>query len=324
MRKEIYTFNEETLTFEKLNKRSKEYRWKLLFRSVAFITLSLLFFKGYTILIDSPKEKIYNSRLAKLDRETDSLQHITAVLKENLWDIQERDNSLYRTVLELENIPMSIRNAGMGGTDAYKELMPQTHLHDLINVHRELDQLRKKVYIQSRSFDELIGESKERIRKIQAIPATVPLSGEQNYKFGSGFGYRNHPILKRHLFHKGIDIAAKTGTPIYATGNGKVVRQDYESGYGNRVIINHGYGYKTQYAHMSKVFVKVGDTIHRGMPIGLVGNTGRSTGPHVHYEVMYYNKAIDPTKFYSPEDLNPEEYKSMLEGQKKFFEANKK
>jgi len=323
MSKQEYIFNEETLSYEKLNKKSREYKLKIFYKSAIFLILSIVFFIGYTHIVDSPKEKIYNSRLAKLDRETDSLKNITTSLKQNLRNIQERDEDLYRTVLELENIPWSIRNAGIGGSDAYNELMPQTHLHSLLHIHRDLDQLRKKVYIQSRSFDELIAESKERVKKIQSVPAIVPLSGEQRYRFGSGFGYRNHPILKRRLFHKGIDIAAKTGTPIYATGNGKVVRQDYESGYGNRVIINHGYGYKTQYAHMSKIYVRVGDTIHRGMQIGLVGNTGRSTGPHLHYEVMYYNKAINPNEYYFAEELSAEEYKGMINGQKQFFEANK-
>jgi len=323
MKRTEYFFDEETLSFKKVNKKSKKYRLKVLYKTFIVLSLSIAVFFGIILHVNTPKERYYLKKLSRLEKETDSLYESTNAIKEKLFSIQEIDENIYREVLEQDKIPLSIRNAGMGGIDKYKEFEGVPYLKSIVKANKEIDDLTKKLYIQSKSYDELLESSKERIKRIQSIPSIMPLSGVERYHFVSGFGYRVHPILKKRIFHKGIDYGAKIGTPVYATGNGKIVRADYESGYGNRVIINHGYGYKTQYGHMSKILVEVGDSVHRGQKIGLVGNTGRSTGPHLHYEVIFNYKVFNPSKFYLKEDLPPELYMEMVKGQEEYFQAER-
>lgn len=321
-RKEFY-FDEQTLSFKEVNRKSLRFRLGIFYRCLLVLFLSATVFFAIIYNVHTPKERFYIQKLKKLERKTDSIYRSANTITKKLISIQEIDENLYREVLEQDQIPMSIRNAGVGGHDKYKEYEGFDYLKRIVDAHKEIDGLSKRLYIQSKSYDELLKSSRERIKKIQSIPSIMPLSGVERYHFVSGFGYRIHPILKRKIFHKGIDYGVKTGTAIYATGNGTVARADYESGYGNRVVVDHGFGYKTQYAHMSKILVEVGDTVYRGQRIGLVGNTGRSSGPHLHYEVIKDNRVCNPMQFYNRDELPPRLYLEMLKGQKEYFKAER-
>ena len=230
-----------------------------------------------------------------------------------LDDIQKRDDNIYRTIFEADPIPTSIRKQGFGGINRYKELEGFSNSKIIIETSSKIDQLTKQLYLQSKSFDEIIDLTKDKLSMLASIPAIQPVSNKNLKRMASGYGYRIHPIYKTRKLHTGMDFSAKIGTEIYATGNGKIskVRRS-KKGYGNYVEINHGYGYKTLYAHMSKSIVKKGQKVKRGEVIGYVGNTGTSVAPHLHYEVHKNGKKIDPVNFYY-NDLSTEEYSKMLE-----------
>ena len=203
--------------------------------------------------------------------------------------------------------------AGYGGIDRYKALEGYDNADLIVETTRKLDKLTKQMYVQSKSFDEIVELAKNKSHMLASIPAIQPISNKDLTRIASGFGYRIHPIYKTTKFHEGLDFSAPIGTDIYATGNGivKVVEND-SRGYGNHVIISHGFGYETLYGHMSKILVRNGQKVNRGDIIGAVGSTGTSTAPHLHYEVIKQGNKIDPISFFY-NDLSPEEYQKMIE-----------
>ena len=230
-----------------------------------------------------------------------------------LDDIQKRDDNIYREIFEANPIPTEIRKAGFGGVNKYKYLEGFSNIEFLKELDNKFDVLKKQLYVQSKSFDQIIELTKDKNKMLSSIPAIQPLSNKDLSRMASGFGYRIDPIYKTRKFHAGMDFSAKTGTPIYATGDGKVFKvSKSKRGYGNHVVIDHGYGYKTLYAHMSKTAVKRNQKVSRGDVIGFVGNTGKSVAPHLHYEVHKDGKKINPVNFYY-NDLNAEEYERMIE-----------
>ena len=230
-----------------------------------------------------------------------------------LKDIQERDNTIYRVIFEAEPIPVSIREAGYGGVDRYNKLRDYYNADLIVDVTKKVDQLSKQLYVQSKSYDEVWQLVKNKANMLSSIPAIQPVSNKDMTRVASGYGWRIHPIYKTEKLHTGMDFTAPVGTEIYATGNGTVVKVEKDGrGYGNNVIINHGYGYQTLYGHMSKFSVRPGQKVKRGDLIGSVGNTGTSTGPHLHYEVHKNGNPVNPVNFYY-NDLSPEEYAKMLE-----------
>jgi murein DD-endopeptidase MepM/ murein hydrolase activator NlpD len=230
-----------------------------------------------------------------------------------LDEIQERDDNIYRVIFEADPIPTSIRKQGFGGVNRYKKLLGLSNSELMINTSKKIDQLTKQLYLQSKSFDEVIDLAKNKSNMLASIPAIQPVANKDLKRMASGYGYRIHPIYKTRKMHYGMDFSAKTGTEIYATGDGVISKiKRSKRGYGNYVKINHGFGYETLYAHMSKYIVKRGQKVKRGEVIGYVGNSGISTAPHLHYEVRKDNKKINPMNFYY-NDLSPEEYEKMLE-----------
>ena len=227
-------------------------------------------------------------------------------------DIQQRDDNLYRVILQADPIDASVRNAGIGNMTRYTELMKLNDADLVVSTTRKLDQLARQVYVQSNSLDELVKLGQTQEDRLKCIPAIQPVSNKDLKRTASGYGLRIDPIYKTRKFHEGMDFAAETGTPVYATGNGKVAEAGWKQGYGNSVLINHGYGYQTRYAHMSKILVRPGQEIKRGEEIGLVGSTGKSTGPHLHYEVIYKGKHDNPINYYFF-DLSPEDYDRMVQ-----------
>jgi murein DD-endopeptidase MepM/ murein hydrolase activator NlpD len=308
-----YRYNLKTLSYERIEPTLKGRMWQLLsfvatggVFAVFFVILTYMFF-------DSPKEKmqkreIENLRL-QLELMNKDLSEISAVME----DIQYRDNNIYRVIFEAEPIPENVRKAGFGGVNRYKYLEGYENSELLTKTQRSLDTLKKQLYIQSKSFDEVFDLAKNKEKMLVSIPSIQPVANKDLKKAAGGYGMRIHPILKIPKFHYGMDFTAKVGTEIYTTGDG-VVKEVESSirGYGNKVVIDHGFGYQTLYAHLSKFNVKRGQKVKRGDVIGYVGNTGFSSGPHLHYEVLKNGKKVNPINFYF-NDLSPEEYDRLIE-----------
>jgi murein DD-endopeptidase MepM/ murein hydrolase activator NlpD len=269
----------------------------------------ILFFQFF----DSPKEKRLNREIDVLTSQYENIDGKLKQVELVLDDIQNRDDNIYRVIFEADPIPKSIRKAGYGGVNRYQDLKGYSNSELIINTSERVDQISKQLYIQSKSFDDIIELAKNKSDMLAALPAIQPVSNKNLSRMASGYGNRIHPIYKTKKFHAGMDFSAKSGTPIYATGDGKILKvRRSKRGYGNHVVINHGYGYKTLYAHMKKYIVRKGQTVKRGEVIGYVGNTGTSVAPHLHYEVHKDGRKINPVNFYY-NDLNPKEYEKMLE-----------
>ena len=313
MAKIKYYYDTKTLSYKRiqLSKLEKTKRYLLFFSSSLFLSLAILlvFFQFF----DSPKENKLKNEIKNLTTQykiiDESMQQIEIVLD----DIQQRDDNIYRTIFEADPIPKSIRKQGFGGVNRYKKFVGYSNSDIIISTTKKIDQLTKQLYLQSKSFDDIISLAKDKSKMLAAIPAIQPVSNKQLSRMASGYGYRIHPIYKTRKLHTGMDFSAKTGTEIYATGDGVIskVRRS-KRGYGNHVKINHGFGYETLYAHMSKYIVRKGQKVKRGEVIGYVGNTGTSVAPHLHYEVHKDKRKINPVNFYY-NDLNPEEYEKMIE-----------
>lgn len=308
-----YKVNPDTLSLEQVKMSKKDYLKKGMYYlagGVVFATLVL--FVAYTFF-DSPKELMlkrennqYTMQLELMNKRVDKLSDV-------LKDIEDRDDNIYRTIFEAEPISIDERRAGIGGVDRYKNLKGYDNSKLITETTQKIDLLSRELYVQSKSFDEVYKLAKTKEVMLAAIPGIQPVSNKDLKRIASGFGFRIHPIYKTLRFHDGIDFTAPTGTPIYATGNGVIMRKKGRmSGYGIVVKINHGFGYETLYAHCSKIIVKPGQKVKRGEIIGYVGNTGRSTGPHLHYEVIKNGKKINPIHFFY-QDLTPEEYEKIIE-----------
>jgi murein DD-endopeptidase MepM/ murein hydrolase activator NlpD len=262
--------------------------------------------------IESPKEKAQKRELENMELNYGLLNKKMSQVEQVLEGIQHRDNEIYRLYFETNPIPEEQRKAGFGGVNRYKSLEGFENSDMIIDVSKNMDILSKQLYIQSKSLDEIINLAEDKEKLLAGIPAIQPIRKEDLSRMASGYGWRSDPFTKARKKHNGMDFTAPTGTPIYATGNGKVKRADNTaSGFGQHIEIDHGYGYKTIYAHLSKYNVKRGQNVSRGDLIGFVGNTGRSVGPHLHYEVHKNGRPINPINFYYG-NLTPEEFKEML------------
>ena len=313
MAKVKYYYDTKTLSYKRIElsgiNKLKRLFYFLMGSAFTGLIMVLVFFQFF----DSPKEKRLNREINALTSQyeviDDKLKQVEVVLD----DIQNRDDNIYRVIFEADPIPTSIRKAGYGGVNRYQELSGYKNSDLVIETSKKLDQITKQLYIQSKSFDDIIELAKNKADMLASIPAIQPVSNKNLSRMASGYGYRIHPIYKTRKMHYGMDFSAKSGTPIYATGDGKISKvRKSRRGYGNHVIIDHGYGYKTLYAHMQKYIVKRGQKVNRGDIIGYVGSTGTSVAPHLHYEVHKDGKKINPVNFYY-NDLNPEEYEKMLE-----------
>ena len=313
MAKIKYYYDTKTLSYKRiqLSKLEKTKRYLLFFSSSLFLSLAILlvFFQFF----DSPKENKLKNEIKNLTTQYKIIDESMLQIEIVLDDIQQRDDNIYRTIFEADPIPKSIRKQGFGGVNRYKKFAGYSNSDIIISTTKKIDQLTKQLYLQSKSFDDIISLAKDKSKMLASIPAIQPVSNKQLSRMASGYGYRIHPIYKTRKLHTGMDFSAKTGTEIYATGDGVIskVRRS-KRGYGNHVKINHGFGYETLYAHMSKYIVRKGQKVKRGEVIGYVGNTGTSVAPHLHYEVHKDKRKINPVNFYY-NDLNPEEYEKMIE-----------
>ena len=313
MPKVKYHFNTHSLKYEKVVVSWRKRSLRMLgWFATAVVFGALIMVFAYNFL-DSPKEKRLKRELEETTFQLEVLRQRTEEIALVLKNIQDRDNTIYRVIFEAEPIPESVRQAGFGGVDRYKDLRDYYRPEVIIDVTRRIDILSRQLYVQSKSFDEVWSLVKNKADMMASIPAIQPIANKDLTRVASGFGWRIHPIYKTEKLHAGMDFTAPVGTEIYATGNGTVSRVEYNGrGYGNNVTIKHGYGYETLYAHMSSIKARQGQKIKRGDLVGFVGNTGTSIGPHLHYEVRKNNNPVNPVNFYY-NDLTPEEYEKMLE-----------
>ena len=316
MAKIKYRFNPDSLSFDKVvtTKREKYIRWGIIF--AASIIISVIYYSIYSYVYDTPKERVLTNKLTNIKFNYQMLSQDLDHIDQILSDIQKRDDNIYRTVLESDPIPSSYRLAGFGGVNRYIPLEGYTHSDMMIEITKRTDKILKQLSIQSISYDELIVKVKNKEQMAVCRPAIQPISNKELKHAASGYGMRLHPIWKVYKFHEGLDFAAPTGSDIYATGDGKVIKAEYSGGYGKMVLIDHGFGYKTLYAHMNSIGVIVGSEIKRGQVIGTVGNTGDSTGPHLHYEVHKNGRHVNPIDYFY-NDLSPDEYVSLVEQSQK-------
>lgn len=318
MSKVKYRFNTKSLTYEKVRVTFKERFWRFLSylaTGVVFATVTILLARQ---ILPSPEQKKQNRELEAMKIQYELLSQKMEQIEQVLKDLEDRDDNIYRTIFESEPIAKTIRYGGTGGSDKYSAFNGYDNSELLISTTQRLDRLTKQLYIQSKSFDEVVRLAKSKEKLIASIPAIMPINQKDlSHAVTSGFGWRTHPIYKTQEFHPGMDFAAEQGTPIYATGDGVVERADnLAQGYGNHVVLNHGFGYQTLYGHMSRIKVKAGQKVVRGELIGYVGSTGLSTAPHVHYEVIKNNEKVNPINFYY-NDLSPEQYQLLVELSKK-------
>jgi len=313
MAKIKYHFNTKSLKIEKVQVTMKQKLTRVLYvlaSGLVFATAVLVLAYNF---IESPKERMLQREIEQYELQfkilNDRLEQVQSVVS----DLQDRDDNIYRVIFESEPIPSSVRKAGFGGADRYSKLEGFKNSEIISNTSRKLDLITSQLYVQSKSFDEVFALAKRKEELLACIPAIQPVSNRNLRRVGSYFGYRTDPFYKVTKFHEGMDFTATVGTDVYATGDGVVTMVERSrGGYGNCITINHGFGYETVYAHLSKMNVRRGEKVKRGSVIGHVGNTGKSTSPHLHYEVRKGRIAVDPLNFFF-NDITPEEYETMIE-----------
>lgn len=312
MKKIKYYYNTHTLRYEKLEVPLRVRLLRIFSFIAATLVTALIIVSIAFKYIDSPKEKLLLEENAALNNNYNIVQRQVQQLGQQMDALEKRDNQVYRNIFEAEPVPDSARLKAMENAKEVR-LVTAMGENELINsITNQLNTLTKRIAFQSKSFeaiDEMI-QNKEKL--LAAIPAIQPVSNRDLSRIASGFGTRIDPVYKVPKFHAGLDFTAPSGTPIYATADGVVSEAGYNAGgYGNRVTINHGFGYETLYAHMARIKVRGGQGVKRGEVIGWVGNTGKSTGPHCHYEVHKNGTPVDPVYFFY-NDLNPEQYDRLL------------
>src|SRR5664279_1458680 len=308
-----YKFNPDSLSFDRIRLGIRS----LLFKSMAYfvgsLIIALIYWGIFASFFDSPKEKALKREVQQMTIQYDLIHREMADVENVLVDLQKTDDNLYRTIFEAEPIPSTEREGGIGGVKRYEALEGYNNSNLVIETASRLDKIRKKVYVQSKSFDDLIKLALNKEEMLKSIPAIIPISNKDLTRTASGYGWRIHPIYKISKFHYGMDFTAPLGTDVYASANGTVVGVlSAQRSLGKHIIIDHGFGYSTIYAHLSNFNVRVGQKVQRGDIIGFVGNTGTSVANHLHYEIKLNGVNVDPVNYYF-EDLSSEEYEKMVE-----------
>ena len=313
MKNKNYKYNPETLNYEEVNLSLWDKFKKLSYYLIASIVFSFLILSIAFYNIRSYIQEEAAKENQSLRQEITSFNKDLNLILEVLGDIQLRDDNIYRAIFETDPYPDHKRQLGTGGNSMkYKKYENMEYGDLVIEISKKIELIEKKLASQSKSFDQVFDLTKEKQKMIKSIPSIQPVSNRDLTRIASGFGLRMHPIYKILKMHKGMDFTAPIGTEIYATGDGVVERVGWVGGYGKTIMINHGFGYKTRYAHCSKYKCRKGQKVKRGDLIGFVGNTGQSTGPHLHYEVFKNKKQINPVNFFF-NDLSPEEYDKVIE-----------
>ena len=313
MSKVKYYYDSETLSYRKIEaKKGKSFALATLF-VLGIITMSFVLALIYLNIpnVETPKEKAYKREIENMKFQYELLNKRMQDVVQVLENVEERDNNIYRVYFEANPISDEQRRSGFGGINRYKNLEGFENSEIIKETTKNLDKLSKRLVIQSKSLDEIAVLAKNKEALLASIPAIQPVKNDDLKRMASGYGMRMHPILKYRKMHNGMDFSAPTDTEVFATGNAVVKKARRTSGFGNLVVLDHGFGYETYYAHLNEFNVKRGQKVKRGEIIGFVGNTGLSLGPHLHYEVHRNGKVVNPINFYHG-DLTAEEYDIML------------
>ena len=312
MAKKKYKINPETLAMEQVEHGFRYWIRQTGIYILAGIVIGILFLYLFLTFFPSPREKQLLREKASLESQLEVLNNQVDQMQVVMTDLQQRDDNLYRVLFGAEPIPLSVRQGAQRKIDYYEQLAQMTNSELAADLSLKVDLLEKEMYVQAKSYDEVAQMAKEQEIRMENIPAIQPVMNKDLKRVASGYGMRIDPVYHVRKFHQGMDFTAPTGTEVFATGNAKVDFAGWKQGYGNTVILDHGYGYKTLYAHLYKILVRKGQKVRRSDIIALVGNTGKSTGPHLHYEVRLNNKPVDPRNYYFY-DLSPEEYDQMIQ-----------
>ena len=313
MSKTKFRYNPKTLSYDKMERSTGERFLRGFIFVVPTLALSLLFGFFMAYHIESPKEKQLKGEVFELKNQFKEVQQRLVLVDKVTEAIKNRDEDLYRTALGAEKFPEELRLMGVGGSDAYKSYRGMSNSKLLIQTAKMMDNVERKLHAQSLSFKELVELTKEQELRLASLPAIQPVNNKELKRMASGYGWRVDPVYGTRKMHWGTDFSSEIGTEIYATGRGVAEAVEKNSwGYGNEVVLNHGFGYKTRYAHMSSYVVEIGDTVQRGDLLGFVGSTGKSTGPHLHYEVIKDGHKVNPINYFHS-DLTPEQYEKIVE-----------
>ncbi|GAA0755790.1 M23 family metallopeptidase [Psychroflexus lacisalsi] len=313
MSKVKYYYDSETLSYRKIEpKKGKNLALGVLFL-VGIVAMSFVLALVYLNIpnVETPKEKAYKREVENMRFQYELLNKRMEEVVGVLENVEDRDNNIYRVYFEANPITEEQRRSGFGGVNRYKNLEGYENSEIITETTKNLDQLSKRLIIQSKSLDEIATLAKNKEALLASIPAIQPVKNDDLKRMASGFGKRMHPILKYPKMHNGMDFSAPTSTEVFATGNAVIKKARRSSGFGNLIVLDHGFGYETYYAHLNEFKVRPGQKVKRGEIIGFVGNTGLSTAPHLHYEVHKNGKVVNPINFYHG-DLTAEEYDIML------------
>lgn len=310
--KKKYKINPNTLVLEQVEHGLRYWLRQTGIYIFGGIVLGVIFLYLFLVFFPSPREKqllrekeAMEAQLTHLHQQVDQMQIV-------MTDLQQRDDNLYRVLFGAEPIPMSIRQGTQRKIAYYEELASMTNSQLSADLALKVDVLEKEMYVQAKSYDDILEMAKNQEIRMENIPAIQPVMNKDLKRVASGYGMRIDPVYHVRKFHQGMDFTAPTGTEVFATGNAKVKFTGWKQGYGNTVILDHGFGYETLYAHLYKSLVRKGQKVRRSDIIALVGNSGKSTGPHLHYEVRLNGKPVDPRNYYFY-DLSPEEYDQMIQ-----------
>lgn len=308
-----YKFDPDSLSFDRIRLGIRKIVLKLLAYFIGSVMIAVVYWAVFASFFDSPREKALKREVEQMTIQYELMHREMASVETVLEDLQKTDDNLYRTIFEAEPIPAEQREGGIGGVNRYEALEGYNNSNLVIETASRLDKIRKRVYVQSKSFDQLIKFAADKEDMLKSIPSIIPLSNRDLTRTASGYGWRIHPLYKISKFHYGMDFTAPLGTEVYATGNGTVVDLvSSQRGFGKHIVINHGFGYSSIYAHLSNFNVKLGQKVQRGDIIGFVGNTGTSVANHLHYEIKLNDKNVDPVNYFF-QDLNAEQYEKMVD-----------
>jgi hypothetical protein len=308
-----YKFNPDSLSFDKIRLGIRTLLLRLLAYFIGSLIFALIYWIIFASFFDSPKEKALKREVEQMTIQYDLIHREMENVETVLDDLQKTDDNLYRTIFDAEPIPSTLREGGIGGVNRYEALEGYNNSNLVIETANRLDKIRKKVYVQSKSFDDLIKLAENKEEMLKSIPAIMPISNKDLTRTASGYGWRIHPYYRISKFHYGMDFTAPLGTDVYATGSGTVVEViAAQRGLGKHIVIDHGFGYTSIYAHLGNFNVRVGQKVQRGDIIGFVGSTGMSVANHLHYEIKLKGINVDPVNYYF-EDLNSAEYERIVE-----------
>lgn len=307
-----YRWNPDTLSFERIYTTYKDRLWNVIKHLLIAAAGGIIVLALINMFFESPKTRMLKDENDRLLTQYKLLKSRVDEAYEILDDIQQRDNNMYRALLHADPIPDLIRKVSYINTERYDSLKDLSNSQLIINTTQGVDVLRKQLYVQAKSMDELLSIFRNKENFVRCVPAIQPIRNKELKQTASGYGARIDPIYGTVRFHSGMDFTAERGTEVFATGDGVVRSAKRESGYGNCIIIDHGFGYRTRYAHLDRYNVKNGEKVTRGQVIGFVGNTGKATGIHLHYEVLFKGNPVNPVNYYYM-DLSPEEYEKMIQ-----------